>query len=77
MKSGRRLPIDGELLAAARMVGGDEGGRQQRYLGAAGDSDRGQGGEEQRWSTKEEAAEGRKGRGLGCSEEGFGYGKSG
>ncbi|RZS10700.1 hypothetical protein BHM03_00041961 [Ensete ventricosum] len=27
-KSGRRRPIDGERLAIARMVNGDEGGRQ-------------------------------------------------
>ncbi|RRT35856.1 hypothetical protein B296_00024853 [Ensete ventricosum] len=33
--------IDGERRATARMVGDDEGGRQQRRLGTVGDSDRG------------------------------------
>ncbi|RWV90315.1 hypothetical protein GW17_00047492 [Ensete ventricosum] len=38
MKSGRQWPIDGERRAVARMVSSDEGGRQQRHLGAARDS---------------------------------------
>ncbi|RWW50560.1 hypothetical protein BHE74_00043164 [Ensete ventricosum] len=56
-KSGKRRPIDGERRVAARMVGGDEGGRQQRRLGATGDNDRGlAGGDSGRgWAT---AAEG-------------------
>ncbi|RRT53782.1 hypothetical protein B296_00026149 [Ensete ventricosum] len=40
-KSGRWQPIDGERWATARMVGDDEGGRQQRRLGMAVDSDKG------------------------------------
>ncbi|RRT42828.1 hypothetical protein B296_00055950 [Ensete ventricosum] len=41
VKSGRWCPIDGERQATANMVSDNEGGRQHRRLGAAGDNDRG------------------------------------